>query len=36
LRIGEHSQCNYHGRDGKFFHALGHIFRGMGTKCCCQ
>jgi hypothetical protein len=36
LRIGAHSQCNYHGRDGKSFHVLGHIFRGMGTKCCRQ
>ena len=36
LRISEHRQCNQHGRDGKFFHTLGHTFRGMGTKCCCQ
>src|SRR5580704_13647803 len=33
LRICEHGQCNYHGRDGKSFHTLGHIFRGIGTKC---
>ena len=33
LRICEHGQCNYHGRDGKSFHALGHIFRGIVTKC---
>ena len=26
LRISDHSQCNYHGRDGKPFHAPGHIF----------
>jgi hypothetical protein len=32
LRISEHGQCNYHGRDGKSFHTLGHIFRWMGTN----
>jgi hypothetical protein len=26
LRVSEHGQRNYHGRDGKSFHALGHIF----------
>jgi hypothetical protein len=29
LRISDHGQCNYHGRDGKSFHVLGHIFGGM-------
>jgi hypothetical protein len=26
LRITDQRQCNYDGRDGKSFHALGHIF----------
>jgi hypothetical protein len=26
LRISDQCQCNYDGRDGKSFHALGHIF----------